>query len=160
MFKLPDGRRIAPGNTFEYDGNLYPANFIQLSTPAEKAAIGLVEIIEQPRPDERFYWVNQSEDGAWETTPKDLAQLKATQIAQIKQTAGSMLAGTDYKVIREAEGGATMSTEIKAFRAAVRTYSNKIEAEVLALKTVAALENWAALPFEWPVAPNGDGVRT
>src|SRR3990167_2282435 len=100
MFKLHDGRRIAPGNPFEYDGNLYPANFIQLSTPAEKEAMGLVEIIEQPRPDDRFYWVNQNEDGSWVVTPKDLAQLKASVVAQIKATVQSVLAQSDWQIIR------------------------------------------------------------
>ena len=159
MFKLHDGRRIAPGNPFEYDGNLYPANFIQLSTPAEKEAMGLVEIIEQPRPDDRFYWVNQNDDGSWNKKPKDLDQLKATQIAQIKQIAGSMLESTDYQAVREFDGGKPMSAEIKTFRAAVRAYSNKVEDELLALKTVAALEKWAALPFEWPVDSSSPADR-
>jgi len=159
MFKLPDGRRIAPGNPFEYDGNLYPANFIQLSTPEEKAAMGLVEIVEQPRPDDRFYWVNQNDDGSWSKTPKDLDRLKATQIAQIKQIAGSMLESTDYQAVREFDGGKPMSAEIKTFRAAVRAYSNQVEGEVDTLKTVSALEKWASLPFEWPVDPTSSTYR-
>ncbi len=44
FFQLPDGRNVGPDNAFEYNGILYPQNFIRLSTADEKAAIGLIEL--------------------------------------------------------------------------------------------------------------------
>ena len=70
MFQL-NGKNIAVGSAFEYNGILYPSNFIQLSTPEEKQAIGLVEIVEQPRPDDRYGYVQEDPEnpGQWIFTP-------------------------------------------------------------------------------------------
>jgi len=40
MFLL-DGKRLPEGVPFEHDGVQYPANFLNLSTEAEKSAIGI-----------------------------------------------------------------------------------------------------------------------
>ena len=150
MFALPDGTRVTPGLPFtDATGVQRPGNWIEKSTADEIAAAGVTVQPDPPEPerfDERFYFAPGS--------PRDLAQCKANQIAQIKQTAGSMLTPTDYKVLREADGGKAMSIEIRTYRADIRAYSNTVEAEITVLKTIAALEKWAALPFEWPVDPN------
>jgi hypothetical protein len=78
--------------------------------------------------------------------------LKSQVTAQIKQTAGSLLAPTDWKVIRAAETGATLDAETLAARAAIREASNTNEAAVAACTTVDEL---AALQMAWPEAGNG-----
>lgn len=150
MFKLPNGQRIAPGTAFKYDGRQYSADWIQKAAPWQKDAIGLVEIIEQPRPDDRFYTVSQNDDGSWNKTPKDLDPLKATAIAQIKQAAESYLNVYNYKVFREVSGGKPMTQVDKDAMAAIRATSNALEAEVNAMASVEELAAWQ--PHGWPDA--------
>lgn len=150
MFALPDGTQVTPGLPFtDATGVQRPGNWMEKATADEIKAAGVTVQPDPPEPeryDERFYFSAGN--------PRDLAQCKASQIAQIKQVAGSMLAPSDYKVLREVGGGSAIKAEVKAFRTAVRAYSNTVEDEVNACKTMAALEKWAALSLEWPVDPN------
>ena len=150
MFALPDGTQITPGLPFtDATGVQRPGNWMASATADEIKAAGVTVQPDPPAPeryDERFYF---SAGNA-----KDLAQCKANQVLQIKHTAGSLLSKYDYQTIREVQGGKPMSDQIKLFCSDVRSYSNKVEDEVNALKTIVALEKWAVLPFEWPVDPN------
>lgn len=49
--------------------------------------------------------------------------------ADVKIEAGRRLSGTDWYVIRAAEGGAAVLETVAAYRAAVRAASNEIEAQ-------------------------------
>lgn len=74
--------------------------------------------------------------------------LKSQWIAQTKQTAGSLLAATDWKVVRAAEGVKPVDAETLAARAAIRAYSNTLEtaisgaADVPALMAVVNNQSW------------------
>jgi hypothetical protein len=46
-----DGEMIGPGRPFTHNGLQYQANWTELASPEEIAAIGMVEYIEPPRPD-------------------------------------------------------------------------------------------------------------
>lgn len=157
---------------FEVRGVRYPANWLRLSSEAEKAAIGITEVPDQVRPDDRFYWVSQNENGTYTATPKVLEDvpavdetgapvlgedgvqivtkgLKSTHIAQVKATAGSLLSETDWRVIRASEQGAQVDATTLAARAAIRDKSNLFEEAILSADTteelVTVLEtiNWA-----------------
>lgn len=124
---------------FTHDGVQYPANWLRLTTLAEKEAIGITEVADPVAYDDRYYWGPDN--------PKDLDQCKANLIAQIKQTAGSMLSPTDWKIIRATETGTSIDAETLAARAAIRIASNTNEAAVAACVTVDEL---AALQLTWP----------
>jgi hypothetical protein len=68
-------------------------------------------------------------------------------IGQIKSTAGSMIAPTDWKIIRATETGAPIDADLLAARAAIREASNANETAVNACTTVDEL---AALQMVWP----------
>jgi hypothetical protein len=150
-------KRVQPDVGFELGGIFYPANWCNLSTPEEKAAIGMVDVVQGERLDDRYYWVSENghiynaETNQVEVivvnTPKDLDQLKANVIAQIKQTANAMLSPTDWKVIRSQETGTALDAPTLASRAAIRTASNTNEAAVNGCTTVAEL---AAVQLIWP----------
>ena len=150
-------KRVQPDVGFELGGIFYPANWCNLSTPEEKAAIGMVDVVHGKREDDRYYWVSEgghvynAETNQVEVivvnTPKDLDACKATLIAQIKQTANSMLAPTDWKVVRAHETGVAIDSVLLAARAAIRTASNTNEAAVNGCATVAEL---AAVQLIWP----------
>jgi len=124
---------------FTADGIQYPANWLRLTTLEEKEAIGITEVADPAPYDDRYYWGPGN--------PKDLDQCKANMIAQIKQTAGSLLAPTDWKVIRAAETGTALDAETLTARANIRAASNTNEAAVDACTTVDEL---TALQLTWP----------
>lgn len=146
MFLL-NGTPLPMDMPFEADGIKYPANWLRLVSVEEREAIGITELVEQPRPDDRYYWVTDNGDGTYTTTPKDLDGLKTAAITQIKATAGSLLAATDWKVVRAAEGAKPCDAETLADRAAIRTASDANEAAINACTTV---EELAALVPSWP----------
>lgn len=148
MFIL-DGKTLPIDTPFEHDGLQYPANWLRLSTLEEKTAIGITEVPDPVRPDDRFYWV--SGDGT--STPKSLDILKPTWENIVNQTAYSLLLPSDWMVVRKTEAGTDIPAEWATYRAAVRT---------AALNNRTALMNAAdfnafvtvATSLQWPQNPN------
>lgn len=74
--------------------------------------------------------------------------LKSTMIAQVKQTAGSLLANTDWYVTRNTEKGTAVPADVTAKRDAVRAECDRLEAAITAVTTVEELittvnsQNW------------------
>jgi hypothetical protein len=64
-----------------------------------------------------------------------LAELKANKISNLKHLIGSQLAKTDWYIIRESDSGEATPQSVKDERAALRTQSNDIEAQINALTT-------------------------
>lgn len=140
MFLL-NGKPLPLDTPFTANDVQYPANWLRLTTLEEKQAIGITEVADPERYDDRFYWGPGN--------PKDLNQCKDNMIRQIKATAGSMLAPTDWKVIRAAETGTAVSPDTLAQRSAIRQVSNVNESAVNACTTVDQL---ASLQLTWPVS--------
>ncbi len=99
-------------------------------------------------------WV-QTYDYATETmvnTDKRLVTkgLKSQWTAQVKDTAGKMLAQTDWMVIRKAERGVDIPADVVAKRAAIVAECTRLEtaiagcADVPALISVVMNQNWGA----------------
>ena len=151
---LIDGKPLRIDIPFTHNGIQYPANWLRLTTLEEKEAIGITEEADQVRADDRLYWdgdinnpkpledVTETVDGKEYTTKG----LKSQFIDQIKAQAGSLLAATDWKVVRAAEGGKPLDDEAKDARIAITTKSDEYEAQIMACDTV---EDLAALNFNW-----------
>ena len=152
---MHNGKRLPVGSAFTIGGTQYPANWLSLSSMDEKLAIGISEVVEGARPDDRFYWVQDNNDGTFTATPKELNDavgvigLKTVWIGTVKGTAGSLLAPTDWKVIRASEGGPAVDVPTSTFRTAVRAKSNEVEAAIVAATTVEALIT-AVSGIVWP----------
>lgn len=140
MFLL-DGNPLAVDVPFTTNEIQYPANWLRLASAEEKAAIGITEVPDPVRADDRFYW-----DGDI-TNPKPLDDIKAMLVSQIKATAGSMLSATDWKVVRAAEGVKPVDQDTLDARAAIRSASNANEALIQAATSVDEL---AVMSFTWP----------
>lgn len=138
MFML-DGRPLGLDVPFEHNEISYPANWIRLASPEERAAIGITEAADPVPYDDRFYW--------GPGLPKDIDQLKDSMVAQVKATAGTLLAVTDWKVVRAAEGVKSVDADTLADRAAIRAASDVNETAIKACSTVDEL---AALQLTWP----------
>jgi hypothetical protein len=154
MFIL-NGSRLAQGTAFTVNDIQYPANWLNLTTLEEKLAIGITEESEPVRADDRFYWdgditnpkaledVTETVDGEEYTTKG----LKSNFIAQVKTTAGSILAQTDWMVIRKAERSVSIPETVVAYRAEIVAKANELETAISAVTTVAQL---AALDLSFP----------
>ena len=151
MFLL-DGKPLSPDVAFTHDGIQYPANWLRLSTPEERAAIGITEVPDPAPYDQRFYW---GYDADGQLIPKDHTQLVEQWCDQTRTTAGTLLQPTDWMVIREADNGAVMPQEVKDRRQEIRLLSgDKITAiqattttdELAAYVTSAAYSRWEPEP--------------
>ena len=133
MFLL-DGKKLSEGVAFtDKNGTQYPSNWLNLSTEEDKAAIGITWVEDPVRADDRFYW-----DGDV-NNPKDLAQLQSQYVAQTKDTAGKMLAQTDWYVIRKLERSVDIPSDVVAQRATIVAESNRLEDAINAANTVEQL---------------------
>lgn len=131
MFLL-NGSPLPLDTPFTIDGTSYPANWLRLTSIEEKNAVGITEVADQTTQyDDRFYWGVDN--------PKDLVQLKTNWIAQVKDTAGKLLAQTDWMVIRKAERDVAIPAATVTYRAAVVAEANRLETAINACSDVPAL---------------------
>ncbi len=133
---LLDGKQLRPGRPFTHNGIQYPANWLRLTSWEEKSAIGITE---QPDPtpvDTRFYWdhdlpkrledepaVDEDGDPVLDENGVQVINtgLKTQWKAQQDQTAYSILAPTDWYVVRKSETDEAIPVGITSFRSEVRT---------------------------------------
>lgn len=133
MFLL-DGKVIQPGVPFtDKDGTQYPPQWLYQTTLAQKQAIGITEVPDPVYADPRFYW-----DGDI-TKPRDLKELKEYQVKQVKETAGKLLAQTDWQVLRKFERSLDIEPGVIDQRAYVLAEANRLETEIKSANTVEAL---------------------
>ncbi len=122
------------------DGRQFPRNWLRLTTKADRDALGIVETpdVVTPYYDQRFYWSPEN--------PKDLDQLKEQWTSQVKQTAGSLLAQTDWYVIRQSENSSGVPADVLARRSEIRAFSNAKEVAIDACVDVAELAAYLTGP--------------
>lgn len=171
-----NGRQIniyRPYTTSE--GVTYP----HLRDPAIRAELGVVEVADTTEYyDQRFYWgpnnpkllndreeVDEQGNPMWvqvldKTDPQNPVMvnsdvrlvtkgLKSQWIAQVKQTAGSMLAQTDWMVIRKAERDIAIPDAVATKRAAIIAEADRLEAAITACASVEELIQ-VVMSQEWP----------
>ena len=151
--------------------------YANLRNPAIREQLGVVEVPDAPYYDQRFYWgvdnpkllddreevdeegnplyekvlfVNKDGDSMMVDSDKRLVTkgLKSQWVAQIKQTAGSLLAATDWMVIRKAERDVAVPDSVALYRADVIVEADRLETAIKACESVEALiavvgaQNW------------------
>ena len=146
----------------------YPSNWLQLSTESERAAINIVWVNDPPRADDRFYWngdinmpkeledraeVDENGDPVYVQVLDDTQDppvmvdsseqlvtpgLKTTWKDQVKHTAGTMLAQTDWMVIRKTERNVDIPADVVTKRAAIITECERLEAAITAAADIDA----------------------
>ena len=93
----------------------------------EKAEAGLVEIIPEAAPDERFYRWTQNPDGTITKTARPIADVKAFFTQTVKTQQGSWLAQTDWVIIRKADAGTAVPSKIQTWRDEIRAKATEME---------------------------------
>lgn len=167
MFLLND-KPLAIDVAFTHDGVQYPNNWLRLASQAERSAIGITEVADEDTSfDGRYYWSKgnakaledreesdeqgnplfvkvlgevNGEPAMVDTTERLVTKgLKSTMIAQVKQTAGTLLAQTDWMVIRKAERNVAIPADVVAKRAAIVAEADRLEVAISAVANVKAL---------------------
>ena len=116
MFVL-NGKPLALDVPFEANGTLFPANWLRLASPAERAAIGITEQPDPPIYDQRFYWGYTS---SGTLIPKDHTQLVSQWTDTTRHTANTLLAPTDWMVVRELDNGTPVPSGVRGWRQDIR----------------------------------------
>jgi hypothetical protein len=146
MFLL-DGKPLSPDRAFTANGVQYPANWLRLSTLEEKEAIGITEVPDPAPYDQRFYW--------GPGLPKDHTQLVEQWTQQTRHTANTLLAPTDWVVIREVDNGKPADAALKQWREDIRLATGvKVDAIEATTDTaeLAAYVTGTEYPV-WPADP-------
>jgi hypothetical protein len=152
---------LVPASTaFEWDSINYPSNWCNLSSPEEKAAIGMVDVVYGNRVDDRYYWVSQDEpiyaDGVvkinYTATPKDFDQVKLTVLAEINRYADTLLAPSDYMSIKAMETSVPMADSWKTWRAQIRSQAQDAKTAIAAATSVDEIVT--ARTIVWANDPN------
>lgn len=156
MFQL-DNKPLALDVPFTHNEISYPANWLRLASPEERAAIGITEVADAEAYDDRFYWgvgnPKQLEDISTFPEGSDVSVveskgLKSHWIAQIKDTANKMMQPTDWMVWRAFERQVAIPEAVVLKRAAILAEANRLEEAIEACTTVAELadvvaaQNW------------------
>ena len=162
MFQL-NGNPISIDSEQIVNGIRYP----HLRDPALREQLGIVEVADQENYDQRFWWgvgnpklLNDREEVDQDGNPMYVKVLgvvngqpamvdsterlvtkglKSQWTAQVKTTAGSMLAQTDWMVVRKAERNVDIPASVVAKRAAIVAECDRLEAAIAACTTVEAL---------------------
>ena len=131
MLKL-NNKPLSYDRAFTHADIQYPANWLRLSSLEERNALGITEEADAPSYDQRFYWGVDN--------PKDLAGLKTQWSDTQTAIASSLLATSDWRVIKAKETGTNIPSNWKTYRAAIRTACNTRQTEINAVSDVPALK--------------------
>ena len=165
-YKL-NGKTLQADRGFTHDGVQYPRNWLVKSTQAEKDAIGITWEADPVRASDVYYWdgdvnnpkaledkLETKEDGTplyvqvynpdteqMEDTTEQVVThgLKHTMTAQVKDTAGKLLATTDWYVTRKVERSVDIPTDVASKRVAIVAESERLESAIAGATTVEAL---------------------
>ena len=148
------------------DNITHPSSIFTKWTAIELRNIGIYPYSEESA-DHRYHYsgavtytvLDDKVIGSYAQTDRDVAELKKGMITRTRQAASDILARDDWMSIREAEGGTAIPTNIKTYRAAIRTESGTKEDEINALSDLDAVKGYDATSYtEVRKVDNGDGT--
>ena len=121
---------IPDGTQFTVNGVEYPSNWCNLSTPEEKAAIGMVDVVYGPQQSSTYYWVSENApvynsgtnqvDITFTCTPKDLAQVQQSAVLNVNNTAYTILLPSDWMVVKAYETQTAINPTWGGWRQTIR----------------------------------------
>lgn len=137
-----DGLIHIPACPDGVDGINYPAGSGPLFDPADRAALGITEVPDPVRPDERFFFITENADGTLNSTPKDLAPIKEQYKTLIDQACGAKRAAAISVGDYISEEYRRAYEDAMSYKAA--GYIGTVPASVASWKTVSGMTNTAA----------------
>ena len=149
-----NGRTIREFKSWTDDNGItHPRNW-HIWSPSDKAAAGLTEVTPQSPPDSRLYtWGYQADGVTISKTAKSMTDVNevdgdgeplldsdGNQImqpgvrsnlkAEVKSQQGSLLAQTDWAVVRKADKSTAIPSNIQTWRDAIRTKATAMESAI------------------------------
>tara|TARA_R110000782_G_scaffold47361_1_gene104180 strand:+ start:317 stop:892 length:576 start_codon:yes stop_codon:yes gene_type:complete len=178
IYRCCHGKTIRPGKSWtDEQGVKHPASWHTYSAE-RKAQLGITEIVQEPPPDSRLYSWSYNNDGTVNSTAKamddvnvvddngdpvldengdQLVELgvKSTLKNEVKSQQGSLLAQTDWAVVRKYEKSTAIPSNISTWRDAIRSKATAMETAINGAADTAAVE---ALFLSWDVDGNKAGI--
>ena len=156
FYSSTDGQYIQENTPFTIDGVQYPANWLNLSTPEEKAALGLEEVVATNSPaNDQYYWVSTELNGAsltYVNTPKDLTTVKSNALDQVNNIAYTTLQPSDWMVVKSVETSTKINADWNTYRANVRSCADNAKTMITGAPDVDAVAGIMG-NIAWPTAP-------
>jgi hypothetical protein len=174
-----DGKTIREHKSWVDDnGIMHPKNW-HIWSAAEKESAGLTEVTPESPPDSRLYtWGYQADGVTISATAKSLTDINVVdengdpvlddngdQMVQrgvrselkaaVKTQQGSLLAQTDWAVVRKSEKSTAIPSNISTWRDAIRTKATAMEDAIDGAANTAAV---AALFLSWDSDGNKSGI--
>ena len=141
MWTHTQSNRVLPlDKAFSLNDVSYPANWLRISGPEDKAAIGLEWIVPEPPPVVRAPLDREKSDG----------------IVRAKDTANKMLAGSDWQIVASVERQRVVPTEWAEYRAAVIAEADRLESQYSTAESYEAID---AIVQNWPINPEEQAER-
>jgi len=179
IFKVGD-QTIRPGRAWrDSDGTLQPKNW-NIWSEDEKKAAGISEVVMQSFPDQRLYTSSHNADGSVASTVKALADVnevdkdgkaildsdgnqlvtlgvKSSLKNEVKSQQASLLFQTDWAVVRKADKGTAIPSNIQTYRDAIRTKATEMET---AIDNAADTDAVKALFLKWTTDSDGKTTKS
>lgn len=139
-YKTTEGRTLPMDKAFSHNNISFPANWLRVSTPADKEAQGI----------------------SWETPEEPpvvrapLDREKADGVARAKDTAGKLLAQSDWMVIASVERSRAVADDWAEYRAAVIAEADRLEGQYSTAESYEAID---AIVQNWPINPDEQAER-
>ena len=147
------------------NGIQHPRNW-HIWSADEKAAHGLKEVTPSTPPDSRLYNWSMDRDGKINSTAKSLTDVtdddgrvnrgvKWNLKQEVKTQQGSLLSQTDWAIVRKADKGTAIPSNIQTWRDAIRAKATEMEAAIDSAEDTDAI---AALFLSWDADGNKTGI--
>ena len=130
-----EGRALPLDKAFTHNNISFPANWLRVSTPADKDAQGISWVTPEEPPVVRAPLDREKSDG----------------IVRAKDTAGKMLAQSDWMVIASVERGRVVADDWAEYRAAVIAEADRLESQYSTAESYEAID---AIVQNWPINPD------
>lgn len=137
---IRQGKKLPLNKAFEVDGVQYPANWLRVSTPSERKLLRIEEVPDPIIPNEKYYIIEWNVDGSVKATPRPLKDALEGILSEINAWLSNSLSGSDWLVIRAAEGVKPVPAEIAAQRDLARSMAASWEGRAKAAKDISEIE--------------------
>ena len=139
-YTTTEGRALPIDKAFSHNNISFPANWLRVSTEADKGGQGIS-------------WVTPEEPPV---VRAPLEREKSNGIVRAKDTAGKMLAQSDWMVIASVERSRAVAENWAEYRAAVIAEADRLEGEYNAAESY---EDFDKIKQEWPLNPDEQAER-
>jgi hypothetical protein len=138
---LIDDIPLTVGVAFNHNGISFPSNWAQLFTAEDKAQYNIIEVPDPEPFNERFYWGPNN--------PKNLSEIKAMLIRQIKESTGNSLSSTSWMVERfnDPTSRKPIPQNVLDYRTTIRTMSDEYEVQI---NEAMSVDELAVMNFIFP----------